>query len=159
MANPPIFPGSTRSTWKVTRNDAAAGVVHLFTIDFATRADLVDPPNGDVVMIGRNDKVWKREGGRDVDLAGVRVAGHVPTAEAVLPPLLLPFTDHARASVELSNGKLFKYFFRFGSAVYHKDAELRPNRIDILSGGVRYRLERQTFESHNHVHQVFELHP
>jgi hypothetical protein len=157
MSNPTILPGSTRSTWSVTKDGAAAGTIYLFTSDGASRVDLVDPPADNIVFIGRDGKVWRRDGQRDVDYATWRISGHVQTPDAVLPSLLLPFLTDPRAAVELSNGKLYKYNYRAGSALYTKDADSRPKKIDVLSGGRRYVLERQTVEEKTHDPSIFAL--
>lgn len=158
MSNPTILPGSTRSTWSVTKDGVAAGTIYLFTSERASRVDLVDPPSANVIMIGRDGKVWRRDGERDVDFAAWRLAGHIQTPEAVLPSLLLPFTDHPRASVEMSNGNLYKYHYRSGAALYH-NADSRPKKIDILAGGRRWVLERLTVEAKTHDPSIFDVRP
>jgi hypothetical protein len=95
MANPIIFPDSTKSVWTFTKDGAALGV-HLFTSDDASRADLVNPPDDNVVMIGRDGKVWLRQRDRDIDFGAMRFTGIVYANSALL--LLLPSGSRSNRS-------------------------------------------------------------
>ena len=145
MPNPSIFPGSTSSTWAVSKAGTQLGSVILLTSDDACRADLVSAGDSNMILIGRNGKLWKREPERDVDYATFTPRGNIPLAAVILPPLLLPFVESLKPSFEFSrNGSLFTYHFRFGRAVYSYDHERSIHRVEVLAGSTRYNLDRQS---------------
>jgi hypothetical protein len=156
MANPVIFPGSTKSVWTFTKDGAALGTVHLFTSDGASRADLVNPPDENVVMIGRDGKVWLRQRERDIDIGTMRFPGIV-YSNIALPLLLLPHTTRSDDPIKLLNGLLYSYDSRFGKGIYNKDANKVPKKIDISAHNMRFLLERQSVEQKQHDPSIFAI--
>jgi hypothetical protein len=156
MANPVIFPGSTKSVWTFTKEGTSLGMVHLFTSDGASRVDLVNPPDDNVVMIGRDGKVWRREKERDIDLGTMRFT-KIVYANIALPLLLLPHTTRSDDRIELLNGLLLNYFSRFGKGTYQKDVNKVPKKIDVFGHGMNFVLERQSVEEKQHDPSIFAI--
>ncbi len=115
MPNPVIFSGATKSTWRFTKNGASLGTIYLFTTggQGPVRAELVNPPNANVIMIGREGKVWLRQEEHDIDLATLRFKG-INFANSTLPLLMLPHLTHAGARAQRRDGVQVHRALRLG---------------------------------------------
>lgn len=159
MPNPSIFPGSTSSTWAVSKAGAQLGSITLLTSDDACRADLVNAGDSNMILIGRDGKLWRRDPERDVDYATFTPRGFIPLAAITLPPMLLPFAESTKPSFEFNkNGSLFIYHFRFGRALYWHDRDQSIHRVEVVSGSSKYQIERQSLtRDAEHIASVFNL--
>jgi hypothetical protein len=153
-----IFSGSTKSTWSFTKNGASLGTIHLFTTggQGPVRAELVNLPHANVIMIGREGKVWLREEERDIDFATLRFKG-INFANSTLPLLMLPHLTHAGAALELTGEMVYRYIGRFGWGLYQKDANRTPKKIEVSAHQIDLLLERLTVEDATHDPSIFNL--
>lgn len=158
MPNPVIFPGSTKSTWSFTKDGASLGTIYLFTTggQGPVRVELVNPPNANVIMIGREGKVWLRQEERDIDFATMRFKG-INFANSTLPLLMLPHLTHAGAALELSGEMVYRYIARFGWGLYQKDANRIPIKIEVNAHQMELLLKRLTVEDTTHDPSIFNL--
>jgi hypothetical protein len=139
LAAPPLFKSPTESTWTVTFAGKGVATVTVLTDGKNVRAEWKGATGAPAVFIGTGGKLWLKQTGGDIELAGAPAG----VEKQVVPALLLPYLADPKEKTTLAGGKVATYAYATSTAAYTWD-DKGPTTIEVKSGTKAWTLARKS---------------